>query len=366
MLIDVDCHNYWSTADVLIPYLDKHHRDYFTRGELPGPRGAFPHGHRAWLHPEGFKRADINPISEEDNYTIMKEKHLDKYKIDYAVLTGDEAIEASTLANPHYASALVRAYNDYQIEEWLPRDERFVGSICIAPQDPHLAAAEIRRLGHHPRMVQVLASHGSTRPYGDPFYHPIFEACAEVGLPFAIHLGGQGGINSNPIAAGPTTYFWETHAILPQAAMTHMASMIAQGVFEKFPSLYFVIIECGVAWVPSVLWRLDANYKALRKETPWLKRLPSEYFRDHIRFTTQPLERPDNLQHLWSVLEAMDGKNTLLFASDYPHWDYDDVNNLHIPPEWRENIMGGNAMQVYTRLQDLEAQKQTAKGELHV
>jgi predicted TIM-barrel fold metal-dependent hydrolase len=42
--------------------------------------------------------------------------------------------------------------------------------------------------------------------------------------------------------------------------MTHMASMIAQGVFEKWPSLYFVIIECGVAWVPSVLWRLDSNF----------------------------------------------------------------------------------------------------------
>ncbi|UTW12896.1 amidohydrolase family protein [Marinobacterium rhizophilum] len=360
MIIDVDCHNYWSSAEVLLPYMDPFFKDYFIRGEQPGPRGAFPHAHRPWLHPEGFKRADINPVSEDDNYAIMKAKHLDHYGIDYAILTGDEALEASTLANPYYAAALVRAYNDYQVEEWLPRDDRLVGSIVIAPQDPQLAAQEIRRLGQNPRMVQVLASHGASRPYGDPFYHPIYEACAEMGLPFAIHLGGQGGINSNPIGAGPTTFFWETHAILPQSAMTHVASMIAQGVFEKWPQLYFVVIECGVAWVPSVLWRLDANYKALRKETPWLKRLPSEYFKDHIRFTTQPLERPDNLQHLWSLLEAMDGKNTLMYASDYPHWDYDDLNSLHIPPEWRQNILGDNAMQVFKRLQALDAAKKAA------
>jgi predicted TIM-barrel fold metal-dependent hydrolase len=110
------------------------------------------------------------------------------------------------------------------------------------------------------------------------------------------------------------------------------------------------VIECGVAWVPSVLWRLDQDYKALRKETPWLKMLPSEYARRNIRFSTQPLERPDNLQHLWSILEAMEGRNTLLFASDYPHWDYDDVSTLHLPPEWKPNVFGFNALEVYKRI----------------
>ncbi|MDA4635825.1 hypothetical protein NZA98_32885, partial [Escherichia coli] len=59
-------------------------------GEKTGPRGAFPHGHRPWFHPEGFARHDVNPVEEDDNYLIMKEKHLDKYDIDIAILTGDE------------------------------------------------------------------------------------------------------------------------------------------------------------------------------------------------------------------------------------------------------------------------------------
>lgn len=360
-IIDCDCHNYWMSAEVLLPYMDGIFKDFFIRGEQPGPVGAFPHGHRPWLHPEGFKRADINPATQEEHYSLMKEKHLDRYNIDYAILTGDEALEASTLANPYYAAALVRAYNDWMVDYWLPKDSRFKGSLVISPTDPHGAAAEIRRLGGHPDIVQVLASHGSQRPYGDPFYHPIYEACAEMGLPFAIHLGGQGGVNSNPIGAGPTTFFWETHALLPQSAMTHVASMIAQGVFEKWPDLYFVVIECGVAWVPSLLWRLDANYKALRKETPWLKMLPSEYFKRNIRFTTQPLEQPGTkVEHLWAILEAMDGENTLLFASDYPHWDYDSVESLHIPPQWRDSILGGNALKVYSRLPQPKTLAKTA------
>jgi uncharacterized protein len=271
-IVDCDCHNYWSSATVLEPYLSGVWKDMFIHGERTGPEGAFPHGHRPWFHPHGFSRKDIRPLAEDDHYAIMKEKHLDPNKIDVAILTGDEPMEASTLANPYYAIALVSAYNDYQIDYWLKKDSRFMGSIVIAPQDPQMAAKEIRRLGHHPRMAQVLASHGSVKPYGDPFYHPIYEACAEVGLPFAIHLGGQGGINWNAIAPAPTTFFWETLAILHMSALAHVASMIAHGVFEKWPELYFVVIECGVAWVPSVLWRLDQDYKALHKETPWLKR----------------------------------------------------------------------------------------------
>ncbi len=46
----------------------------------------------------------------------------------------------------------------------------------------------------------------------------------------------------------------------------------------------------------------------------------------------------------------MDGENTLLFASDYPHWDYDDLKSLHLPPEWKPKILGQNALEVYKRI----------------
>ncbi|MBW3593378.1 MAG: amidohydrolase family protein [Actinobacteria bacterium] len=350
VVIDCDVHNAWTSSRDLLPYLSPYFRDFLERGELPGGRDSFPHGHRPWLHPEGFTRTDSVPetgATPGSDYELLREQLLDRYDVEYAILTGDEAVEASTLANAPLASALVAAANDWTLDEWIPRDERLRASLVVAPQDPHGAAAEVRRHGGNPAFVQVLVSTGSQRPYGDPFYHPIWDAAAEVGLPIAAHLGGQGGINANPTGCGPPTFFWEAHALLCETGMGHIGSLIAHGVFERWPNLKFVLIEAGVAWLPAVLWRLDADYKALRKETPWLKRLPSEYARDHVRLTTQPLEQPKEERHLLSVLEAIDGEHTLLFASDYPHWDFDDPDHVRIPHAWRERVMSENARELY-------------------
>jgi predicted TIM-barrel fold metal-dependent hydrolase len=280
----------------------------------------------------------------------MKRLLLDKHDIDYAILTGEEVGEVSTLANIYYASALAKAYNDWLIDHWLSLDPRLKGSMFVAPHDPAGAATEIRRIGAHPDIVQVMVTAGSQRPYGDPFYHPIWEAAAEMELPVAVHLGGAGGVNKLLGGAGPPTFYWEAHALHCEPALGHVASLIAHGVFEKWPNLMFVLTECGVCWLPGILWRLDNDYKPLRKETPWVKRLPSEYAHDHIRLTTQPIERPQNVSHLWGVLEAIDGKNTLLFASDYPHWDFDDPAQLPIPEDWKERVFDLNARKVYKRL----------------
>lgn len=129
--------------------------------------------------------------------------------------------------------------------------------------------------------------------------------------------------------------------------MGHVASAIAHGVFERWPNARLVLVECGIAWLPAILWRLDADYRALRKETPWLKRLPSEYAREHVRLTTQPLEQPRHRAALWPALEDVGADDMLLFASDYPHWDFDSPTVVPVPPAWREKVMRGNARALY-------------------
>ena len=94
-------------------------------------------------------------------------------------------------------------------------------------------------------------------------------------------------------------------------------------MFERFPRLKVVIVEGGFGWVPALTWRLDKLFERMRGEVPHLKRPPSEYMREHIWFTTQPMEEPDDARHLLDVIEWI-GFDRLLFASDYPHWDFDD------------------------------------------
>ena len=80
LIVDCDVHNNWNSADVLLPYLKGWWRDFYLRGERTGPAGSFPHGHRAWFHPEDFKRQDVRPQTEEDNYLIMKRKTLGRQR----------------------------------------------------------------------------------------------------------------------------------------------------------------------------------------------------------------------------------------------------------------------------------------------
>jgi hypothetical protein len=132
--------------------------------------------------------------------------------------------------------------------------------------------------------------------------------------------------------------------------MSHLVSLLCHGVFERFPDLRVLLIEGGIAWLPGILWRLDTNWRALRSEVPWLDRKPSEVAREHIRFTTQPLEHTDgNDDVLFEALAAAGGQDMLCFASDYPHWDFDEPRFTvrRLPEAWREPVLHANAAALY-------------------
>ena len=111
-----------------------------------------------------------------------------------------------------------------------------------------------------------------------------------------------------------------------------------------------LLIEGGIAWLPGILWRLDTNWRALRSETPWLDRKPSEVVREHVRLTTQPLEHTDGHDDvLFELLEVAGAPEILCFASDYPHWDFDDPRFMlrRLPESWRAAVMHDNAAAFY-------------------
>jgi predicted TIM-barrel fold metal-dependent hydrolase len=114
-----------------------------------------------------------------------------------------------------------------------------------------------------------------------------------------------------------------------------------------------VLNEWGTAWLPFALWRFDMEYREHREEVPWLTRLPSDYVRDHIRFTTQPLEEPGNRQDFSSLMGLVDGADLLIYSSDYPHHDFDNpqVAVGQFSDEQRARVFFENARAWY-RLDD--------------
>ena len=83
------------------------------------------------------------------------------------------------------------------------------------------------------------------------------------------------GISGAPTSAGYPGSYFEWHTGLVSSFITHLVSLLAQGTFQKFPGLTFVLVEGGVSWIPPVLWRMDKNWKGLRKSVP-LARAPPE------------------------------------------------------------------------------------------
>jgi predicted TIM-barrel fold metal-dependent hydrolase len=185
---------------------------------------------------------------------------------------------------------------------------------------------------------------------GQRHYYPIYAAAQEQQLPVAIHPFNEGsGTAPAPTASGYPSHYLEFHTACILNVQAHLVSLIYEGVFERFPKLVFVFVECGVGWLPTLLWRLDREWKSLRIEVPWVKRKPSEYVAEHVRFTTQPLDEPDSLAHLHQLFDMFPAGEVLLFSSDYPHWDYDRPAYIaaRLPGAIRERVMSENARVLY-------------------
>jgi predicted TIM-barrel fold metal-dependent hydrolase len=221
--------------------------------------------------------------------------------------------------------------------------------VHIAAQEPQRAALEIDRVAEHPRIVQVILPLVTDKQWGDPFYRPIWEAAVRNNLVVAFHHG----MMTSTLLGWPRYYIeWHTMAA-PQAAQNQVMSLIVNGTFDKYPELKVVMLEGGVTWVQWLMWRLDAQYKELRANVPWVKRLPSEHIRNNVRASTQPMTEvtPDEFVKLVEMTET---QGVYVFSTDYPHFDADSATVLAgLPDELRNRIRYQNALETYPRLKGL-------------
>lgn len=339
-VIDADVHEMLASAEQLLPHLPQEWHRYVRSG---------------WTYPfffsygyptdAGFARADAVPRvgPAGSDYELMREQLLEEHAVEVAMLTslffpGDMRVQTE------FGNALASAYNDWVTETWLARDARFRGSICVNASDPDAAAREIDRVGERPEYAQVILG-PMNAGYGEPRFDPIFTAAVRRGLPVAIHGSARA---ETSIGYPQLLSEWRVLGP-PQHHQAQLVSLVFNGVFERHPSLRIVFVEGGWTWLPHVIWRMDENYRSLRMEMPWLKRMPRDYVLDHVRFTTQPMESL-TADQLLQLLDHIGSEEVLLFSSDYPHWDFDASSRVlpsGLPTELVRRIQYENAKAWY-------------------
>jgi hypothetical protein len=352
MLIDCDIHLGYQALSDLLPYLDGPTRELVANSGTNGlAMPSYP-----WNHPTGWIRHDVydRDTASGDfpfvSLDLLRERHLDAYDISLAMVEPDEAAAFAILPNAHLAARLCSAYNDWLLERWLQEEPRLRGMIVVPAQWPEAAAREIRRIGGREEFAGIFLPGAARIPYGNPVYDPIWEAANELALPVAVHTHFETvGIAGPLTAAGMPDYYAEYHTLCGSAMYGHLVSILCHGIFERFPATRVAMVEGGLIPFVGFLWRLDTNWKACRNEMPWCRRRPSDYVWEHVRFATQPLESPDDPGQLVAAIEFLRPWDTLMYASDFPHWDFDEPEQTlrQLPAAWRDGVRWRNAQEFF-------------------
>ncbi|WP_281017367.1 MULTISPECIES: amidohydrolase family protein [unclassified Minwuia] len=154
----------------------------------------------------------------------------------------------------------------------------------------------------------------------------VWAQAEEAGVPIVFHVGSGGTFfdrtyfnNGLPMEkdfhGGAENFRSIDYMAIPNPVMQTLATMILDGVMDRFPRLKFGVIEQGASWVPSWMRYLDSAYDAFLRHEQRLQKLslrPSEYVQRQIRVTPYPTEDVG-----WIASQA--GDAVCLFSSDYPH-----------------------------------------------
>ena len=353
-IIDTDVHQSLGVTDEqLLEHVSPRWREYLqmigirhmaTERGIP-PQREFTHRLDA-IDPSG--RPAVLP-------DFTRKQLLDEYDMSAAVLSNAYGISLTHGGNnfpEQLTIELTRAFNDAHREVWIKADPRFNVALHLPIEHPQESVKEIERVKsgeYGDRFPSVVLEARTEYPIGNPKYWPVFEAMQHYGMPLVFHTAP--GRRMTP--SGGINYYFEWHCGFPMRNFPLVSSFIYEGVFEQFPGLNIALIEQSWAWAAPYAWRLDHSWAMLKDEVPHLKRAPSEYFREHFYFATQPMEEPESFEEFPVLLQQFEdtiGPDHLMYSSDYPHWDFDSPYESvpqSLPIEQRRRILGENASRFY-------------------
>ena len=297
--------------------------------------------------PAGVYRADAmdeNSVGGSSPQVLSKQL-LEDAGVDIAILW---PLACRHVASTADEAAAASAINSWMADSWLSKDnwhERYRGTIVISGRSIPDALAEIEKWGGDPRFVQIGFDPIGVPPIGSRAFEPVVRAAVKHNLPISMHFITSPGMNVlTPV--GFLAYASEFRVLFPFAYASQVTSAVTSGIFDRYPQLRLVCIEAGISWIVPMLWRIQNLWSVLGGAG---RRDPFDCLGENLRFTTQPLEEPEDLRHLHRVLEWARGDRSIMFSTDYPHFDFDNPGQVErrMPASMRDRIMFENAIETY-------------------
>lgn len=340
--IDCDVHPRLPMEADLSPYLDSYWREMFDyRGINRLELMSYPVSTLPYRRP-GYEKA------AEDAASLGKAL-LDPLDLSAAILNVISGAHAAY--DPYLATVLCEATNRWIAAEWLDVDPRLRGSLLVPFQNPEAAVREIEKYADDRRFVQVLTIVMGDHPLGQRIYWPIYEAMARNGFVLGIHPGSS--YRHAPTQCGFPSFRVEEMVGQSQVFASQVASLVAEGVFGKFPDLKVVLIESGVSWLPGLMWRMSKDWKGARIEVPWVQEPPAQVVARHVRLTVQPFDSPLEAREVEWIIEHLGSEDMLLFSTDFPHRHRGELNDwpVMLPARLAPKIACDNVLATYPRLE---------------
>jgi len=256
-------------------------------------------------------------------------------------------------SDPVLRRYIVETYNDWMVEMSAVAPSRLIGLGHVPLVDIDEGIAELRRiakLGLRGFHVDPFPDERGGKPLWHPDYEPLWATIAETGLPMSFHIVGARNHDVRATFLNPTPGVKETFiAITPISIAETVSTLVFTGILQRHPSLKFVLVECGIGWIPYFLERMDQTFN---KHRFWTKSIvtekPSTYWYRQGAATF--------IQDLAGVAERhRAGLENIMWSTDYPHSDSTwpksrEALAAHfsdVPESEKALITGGNAARLY-------------------
>ena len=316
-----------------------------------------------WLVNEGMQRSRLldNRLEGEDHernksgYT--PEQRIADHRrdgVDAEIMFPNKGLSVWATTDAEFGNAQCKVWNDWAWETFGPYNDFMSPIAAIMTADVNMAIEEIKRVaklgfrGVNLPCKPIFGAHDARHPnYNMQMFDPMWAAIQDCDITITFHIS----TGRDPRAArkdGGAIINYAAHALSP--TVEPIACLCASGVLERFTKLRFAGIECGIGWVP---WALEAMDEAARKHHMWafpkLKKLPSDYFREHGAASFQ--DDPIGLE----LAERHNLVNNFLWANDYPHhegsWPHSAQSIERQMGELKEasrvKILGENAARIF-------------------